>query len=97
MNKLRCLATLYCVFGLLNRFEYRESISYRCVACQGSGERAMYLEAIVEAFLEMARKNDDIGLAEAVNSKLNGYHQFESRRTIRALKDKKLDQEHKQY
>ena len=78
-----------CASYYVSRFEYRQPISNRCVACKGSGERAMYLEAVVDRYLELIRENKDIKLAQEITDKLNGYHQFEYRRTIRALRDNK--------
>jgi hypothetical protein len=85
----------FCNTHYVNRFEYRKPISDLCVACQGSGERAMYLEAIIDAYLDQIRRERDIQLAETIGNKLNGYHQFEYRRTIRVLRDLEKDKEHK--
>jgi len=75
----------FCCAKYASRFEVRPAKS-KCKACQGKGERAMYSEALVEAWLNDIRERRDIHLAVHLGEILgNGYWEFEVRRTIRAL------------
>lgn len=76
----------FCGSKYSSRFEMRPEKSY-CTSCLGQGERAMYADALVEAWITEIRKTRNIALAEHLEEALaEGYQQFEIRRTIRALK-----------
>lgn len=76
----------FCNAKYTNRFEQRSS-KQNCYGCKGNGERALYAEALLEAWLEEIRENRDISMAEKIENALAaGVWQLEVRRTIRALK-----------